>query len=398
MKTGWIGLVLAFAGAPLLRRWHMRWGASQDETTRPLPGDDIVPNAIISTRAIQINAPASAIWPWLVQMGQDRAGFYSYDLLERLAGARIHNSDQIVPEWQRLSRGDLMRTYRYIQRFEPLGWTVETVETDRALVVCNKKKTWSWALVLDTMGSGKTRLVARTRSARQGLVGSMAERLVAEPMHFVMEVGFLRGVKHRAEAASASREPTLIDALMPDAEFSDTISLTVNASAAAIFDAAMQVTANDMPIAKVIGTLRYLPGRIAGREAPASDGARPFIPMLLNSGTVLLQEQPACEMVFGSAGKYHQLTDQEPRPFQTVQDYQTFNDPEYQQLVMSLRVEPTGTPRLNRLVLEHRTHPLGEESRRKFRRYWRVIKPSGAFVSRQLLWAIKSRAERTGAV
>jgi hypothetical protein len=108
---------------------------------------------------------------------------------------------------------------------------------------------------------------------------------------------------------------------------------------------------------------------------------------------VILEEEHEREIVFGSAGKYHQLTDQEPRLFETAEQFLTFDDPRFQQLVMSLRVEPTATPGRNRLVLEHRTHPLSETSRRKFRRYWRVIKPSGAFVTKQLLQAIKRRAE-----
>ena len=185
----------------------------------------------------------------------------------------------------------------------------------------------------------------------------------------------------------------MIDGLNPDREFSDEISVMVDTSPAAIFDAAMRVTANDMPVAKALGTLRYLPGRLLGRKPPASDTA-PFIQTLLENGTVILAKEMDREIVFGSAGKYHQLLDQEPRPFKTAADYNAFQDTEYQQLVMSLRVEPTSTPGLNRLLLEHRTHPLGAESRRKFKRYWRVIKPSGAFVTKQLLNTIKRRAER----
>jgi hypothetical protein len=101
--------------------------------------------------------------------------------------------------------------------------------------------------------------------------------------------------------------------------------------------------------------------------------------------------------VVGSAGKYHQLLDQEPEPLQSAADFEAFADPECQKLVMSLRVEPTGTPGLNRLLLEHRTQPLSDESGARFKRYWRVIKPSGAFVTKQLLWAIKRRAEQAQA-
>jgi len=112
---------LAAASVPVvyaltIRPWHLRWDATDEEFTRPLPGDAVVPDGIQSTRAITVHAPARAIWPWLVQMGQDRAGFYSFDWLERLAGADIHNADHIIRAWQHLAVGDLMRTYRYVER------------------------------------------------------------------------------------------------------------------------------------------------------------------------------------------------------------------------------------------------------------------------------------------
>jgi hypothetical protein len=384
-------LVPVIASAPLLRRWHLRWGATEAEATKSLPGDDIVPEATASTRAITIKAPPAEVWPWLAQMGQDKAGFYSYDLLERLTGAGIHNADRIVPEWQDVVRGDLMRTYRYVQRFEPLGWPVEVVEPGHALVVRNLKHTWSWALVLEPTGEGKTRLIARTRASRKGFPGLLTEVWLAEPAHFLMEVGVLRGVKHRAERSV--RAATLIDGIVSEGEFSDVISVTVNAEPAAIFDAMYGVTVDDMPIAKAIGTLRYLPGRLLGRRDMESTAGEPFMESLLKNGTVVLAEDPGREVVVGGAGKYHQLLDQEPRPFTNTEEFRAFSDPDYQKLVMSLRVEPTGTLGLSRLVLEHRTRPLSEASRRRFRRYWRVIKPTGAFVTRQLLWAAKRRAE-----
>lgn len=391
MNSKALWLLVPIIALPLLRRWHLRWGATEAEATKPLPGDDIVTEATASTRAITINAAPEAVWPWLAQMGQDKAGFYSYDVLERLTGAGIHNADRIVPEWQDVVRGDLMRTYRYVQRFEPLGWPVEVVEPGHALVVRNLKHTWSWALVLEPSGEGKTRLMARTRASRKRFPGLLTEVWLAEPAHLVMEVGVLRGVKHRAEGFA--KEAMLIDGIVPELGFSDVISVTVNAEPAAIFDALYSVTVDDMPIAKAMGTLRYLPGRLLRRRNVESTAGEPFMESLLKNGTVVLAADSGREVVVGGAGKYHQLLDQEPRPFTIADDFRAFSDPDFQKLVMSLRVEPTGTPGLSRLVLEHRTQPLSEASRRRFRRYWRVIKPTGAFVTKQLLWAAKRRAE-----
>jgi hypothetical protein len=195
---------LAVASVPVvyalaIRPWHLRWGATEEECMRPLPGDAVVPDGIQSTRAITIHAPARAVWPWLVQMGQDRAGFYSFDWLERLAGADIHNADDINPAWQHLTVGDLMRTYRYVERYEPLGWIVVTVEPERALVVRSVDSRWSWALVLEPLTANTTRLIARTRDGMMPGLQAPLKFLVAEPAHCIMEIGVLRGVKARAE-------------------------------------------------------------------------------------------------------------------------------------------------------------------------------------------------------
>src|SRR6185312_12977654 len=91
---------------PLYRRWHLRWGATVAEATAELPGDTLVPAAQYrSTRAITIDAPASKIWPWLVQVGCLRGGFYSDDLLDNLAHP---SATTIIPEFQHLEIGQLV--------------------------------------------------------------------------------------------------------------------------------------------------------------------------------------------------------------------------------------------------------------------------------------------------
>ncbi|MFN8558501.1 MAG: hypothetical protein U0531_14545 [Dehalococcoidia bacterium] len=121
------------AGAYLLglRRRQLHWGASAAEARAAMPGDELIPRpAWASTRAITIAAPAVAVWPWLVQMGQNRGGLYSFDRLENLAGLDFHSADRIVPEWQQVKVGDPVR-------FSPDQDTmvIARLEPNRALVL-----------------------------------------------------------------------------------------------------------------------------------------------------------------------------------------------------------------------------------------------------------------------
>src|SRR6476469_9801574 len=94
------------AAAAVLRARQRRWGATDDEVNRTLPGDDLIsPVDLTATRAITIHATAAQVWPWIAQLGQGPGGFYSYDFLENLVGCDIHSADRIVPEWQRIDIG-----------------------------------------------------------------------------------------------------------------------------------------------------------------------------------------------------------------------------------------------------------------------------------------------------
>src|SRR5919202_2493215 len=96
-----------------LHPWLIGWGATPAERAMALPGDDLVPApAWQTTRAITIRAPAAAVWPWLIQHGQDRAGFYSYTWLENLVGADIHNADTVHPDWQARAVGEAIPMMR----------------------------------------------------------------------------------------------------------------------------------------------------------------------------------------------------------------------------------------------------------------------------------------------
>ena len=212
-----LSLTGAYGLAVLAARPRMEhWGSTPAERRRPLAGDELVAGANQQTHAITFEAPPEQVWPWLAQMGQGRGGFYSYDRLERLVGADIRNADEIHPEWQGLKVGELVRTYRPVRRFEPLGWLVATVEPLRALVVHEPKRKGiinsSWSLVLEPRGAG-TRVLSRWRFRRRGIADALFKRLVFDPAHFVMESGVLRGIKQRAErthvaGSGAAPQPT----------------------------------------------------------------------------------------------------------------------------------------------------------------------------------------------
>ena len=96
-------LLVPLAAAHAQLAWYTRRGTSEDERGTPLPGDDIVPDPKTGrTMAMTIHAAPSAIWPWLVQMGQGRGGFYTHEWVENLLWADIRNADRILSAWQQL--------------------------------------------------------------------------------------------------------------------------------------------------------------------------------------------------------------------------------------------------------------------------------------------------------
>jgi hypothetical protein len=189
-----------------LRPWHIRWGATEAEIDRLLPGDEIVPlPRKWSTRAISIEAPAEAVWPWIVQIGQGRGGLYSYDWLENLAGCNIHSADRIIPELQHLRAGDTVR-------LGPEGYPaypVAAVESGRALVLGGDDAqlgSHSWVFFLEPIDERTTRLIVRSRDSYPPTLGSFVIwRVITEPLHFVMERKMLLGIKRRAEGAVVQR-------------------------------------------------------------------------------------------------------------------------------------------------------------------------------------------------
>jgi hypothetical protein len=198
LLTGALSAVYHRFGRP----WHLYWGATDDEIERRLPGDDLVPTASSeTTRAVTIEAPREEVWPWLVQLGQGRGGFYSYSWLENLAGADIHNVDRIVPELQELGVGDTIRMAPddYWLQSPLTTMTVERIDPGRTLVLQGYDG-GTWTFHLDPIDAETTRFLVRGRTpANRSLVDRAVRYLVYELPHFVMERGMMRGIKARAE-------------------------------------------------------------------------------------------------------------------------------------------------------------------------------------------------------
>jgi hypothetical protein len=217
-KAGAGLIVSTFAFSPLLKSWYRRWGATDDEVKGELPGDDLVPHPqSIATRAVTVRAPAYRVWPLLLQIGLRRGGWYSYDLLEAIAGAADffggHSARRIIPELQDLKVGDKIWMH---DRIMPL--TVVALEPERALVFLTRvnihTKSYfelgdgmpeqyvnsSWVFFLDCPDKKNTRLIVRSRlDYTPGILNKIAWRIFTDPISFIMERKMLLNIKRIAE-------------------------------------------------------------------------------------------------------------------------------------------------------------------------------------------------------
>jgi len=180
-----------------LRRWMGRWGATPDDLVRAMAGDAVIANPThTQTQAVTVDAPADDIWPWLVQMGYQRGGLYSYDWLDRLFGFLDRPSmNRILPEFQHLAVGDKI----LLGPREEL--TVTALEPARALVLYQKAHgyEWVWQFGLYPVDHNRTRLVTRSIQRMPETVGGWLFMRVLEPTGFLMTRQMLLGLKRRAE-------------------------------------------------------------------------------------------------------------------------------------------------------------------------------------------------------
>jgi hypothetical protein len=184
--------------APLYRRWHLHWGATPAETLMPLPGDAIIPRAQYrSTRAITIDAPPRAVWPWLVQVGARRAGFYSNDLLDSLARP---SATTILPRFQHLEVGQWIAMSPTSPPTDSTALKVDSFAVEQWLLWTKPDGTWAWRLA--PTGSGGTRLVTRIHASYDWAhpLTALFSMLLMEFGDFAMLRRMLWGIKQRAES------------------------------------------------------------------------------------------------------------------------------------------------------------------------------------------------------
>jgi hypothetical protein len=183
----------------------LNWNATDEETKRAMPGDEILPDATLqTTRAITIDATPEHIWPWLVQMGpRPRAGAYTYDWIERLFGIDIENRDEILPEFQEIHAGEFMGLNKKGE-----GILVREVRPREALVLQWMPAMSTWVFGLYPQPDGTTRLVSRNRLKGRGPIFWLGMRGVMEPGSLVMERKMLLGIRERAERRARSRTGT----------------------------------------------------------------------------------------------------------------------------------------------------------------------------------------------
>lgn len=180
----------------LLTPWMDRWGATDEEIALTLPGDELVPEpASFVNRAITIQASPEQIYPWLVQIGAEKGGWYSYSWLEGAIQCPITNADRIHPEWQDLKVGDPVEM---CPNGMPPAYEVAQIHPNQAIVMGHRENgEWVdlWQFVILPQADGSSRLILRTRTMMVGGIWT-----VIHPGVFVMEYGLLHGIQARAEA------------------------------------------------------------------------------------------------------------------------------------------------------------------------------------------------------
>ena len=209
---GTVAIAFTLILSPFIRRWYGRWGAVDEELRQPIPGDELVPHPKAQmTLAVTVQAPAAKIWPWFVQLGCQRGGWYSYDLLDNGGSP---SADRIIPEYQQLDIGDIVKAMPK----GDFGFPVAIIEQNRQLTLAGTTNTdtgeeadpndpdldtyfsGNQTFLLNEGDDGLTRLIFRMRiDWNPSPIGTIVNKGFFEPISFVMARKTLLNIKERAE-------------------------------------------------------------------------------------------------------------------------------------------------------------------------------------------------------
>src|SRR4030042_856482 len=187
--------------------WMLKWGATEAESARPLPGDEVVPNPMYrSTRAVTIGAPVEDVWPWIAQLGQDRGGFSSYSWNENMLLADIHNARTINPDWLARQEGELLPLTSPNYPLGLIKWKEKSVGPHIRRFEPNQAMGLEGGgmFVPQPLEGGKTRFIGRDPTEPLPLPARALWSILFEPGHFAMERQMMKGIKVRAEAVRGS--------------------------------------------------------------------------------------------------------------------------------------------------------------------------------------------------
>ena len=364
--------------------------ATATELARVLPGDDLIANpGGALTHAVTIAQPPSRVWPWLVQMGAGRAGWYSYDWIDN---GKQKSARRIKPELQTPAIGALFPAvpgqrdgFLLLDQQPNRSLTLGFPGPDGRLLV-------SWTFVLDPIGDTATRLIVRARGGKGyrllGLPTSLSVPMV-RLVHFLMERKQLLGVAARVERES--ERDVWLDRFVPDYDIVERHAIRVAAPPAVTFDAACRVDFQDSVIIRSLVRAREL---MLGSRHEDAVRSRGLLADTQAMGWGMLAHELGLEIVMGAVTKPWEpnVTFRALAPDAFV----AFRDPGFVKIAWTLRVDSDGVGSIFRT--ETRAVATDARARRRFHRYWRRVSPGVVLIRRVLLRLVKRDAERAARV
>lgn len=194
LSVGSVATAVIYSYIRWLRPWQLRWGATDKEVERSMPGDEIVTMPTFNaTRAVTVDAPSETIWPWIVQIGATRAGWYSYDLVDNLGKP---SARQILPEFQSIQMGDIIP----MSPDGKQGLFVKDFKTNDWMLWGDKEGRVSWVWVLSPLNDTQTRLITRVRMRYNWSSPAILLDLAIDVGDIIMMRKCMMGIKERAES------------------------------------------------------------------------------------------------------------------------------------------------------------------------------------------------------